>query len=66
MADLDGDGDHSAADFLLFRNTYLAAGGALSDLSFSVIPEPSTLALLALAVVLLGGRAGLGSQGSKT
>jgi hypothetical protein len=66
MADLDGDGDHSAADFLLFRNTYLAAGGALSDLSFSAIPEPSTLALLALAVVLLGGRAGLGPQGSKT
>ncbi|MCO6042327.1 PEP-CTERM sorting domain-containing protein [Aeoliella sp. ICT_H6.2] len=56
MGDLDGDQDNDFFDFLLFKNAYVAAGGNPAALTFgAAVPEPSTTALLAVAVLGMVG-----------
>jgi hypothetical protein len=51
--DLDGDFDHDLSDFIVFRAAYEAAHGAGSFVSlFGNVPEPSSAALLVVAVML--------------
>ncbi len=52
--DLDLDGVHSLADFVVFRDAYVNAGGAAADLSFDALPEPATVVLLGTGLLALG------------
>ncbi|TWT37683.1 hypothetical protein KOR34_26440 [Posidoniimonas corsicana] len=59
--DLDADGDNDYADFVRFKNLYVAANGAAAFAALSAVPEPASAGILvaALAVTALrgGGRA---------
>ena len=48
LGDLDGDLDVDGRDFRLFKEGFLAAGGALAALQGALVPEPSSLALVSL------------------
>ena len=48
-ANLDGTVDHE--DFFMWRTDYLMLGGDPALINFQAIPEPSTLSLVALAVI---------------
>ena len=52
--DLNGDGSHDLSDFLLFRTAYDAVNGAGSFASLVGVPEPSTLAMLAIGGMMGG------------
>jgi hypothetical protein len=59
--DLNGNTVVDPADFREWKDEFLAGGGSLAglDLSFgprAVVPEPASLAIAAVAVMLLGGR----------
>lgn len=50
--DLDGDKDNDASDFYLFKTDYIAVNGlAAFEALGAAIPEPGSLALVALATV---------------
>ncbi|QDU56856.1 PEP-CTERM motif protein [Aeoliella mucimassa] len=52
LGDLDGDLDNDFADFLIFKNAFIADGGAPGALAFGVaVPEPSTTALMLIGLV---------------
>ncbi len=59
LGDLDGDLDNDYDDFLLFKADYIAANGSAAFAALQQVPEPGTLAIVALAGVLLIGRAKL-------
>lgn len=48
--DLNLDGMHSLVDFTMFRDAYVASGGAATDLA---VPEPATSVLLATALLAI-------------
>ena len=52
LGDLTGDGNHSLADIQSFRTAFVAAGGALSELTGWPVPEPASAALLLFAAGL--------------
>ena len=54
--DLDGDKDNDYTDFLIFKSDYIEANGAgaFAELT-GAVPEPSSLALAAMASALLIG-----------
>jgi hypothetical protein len=54
--DLDGDLDNDFADFRLFKSDFIAANGeaAFAEL-VGAVPEPASVALLAVAAVALAG-----------
>jgi PEP-CTERM motif len=55
--DFDGDKDNDYADFLLFKTDFIAANGAAAFTQLiGAVPEPSSLALAALAVTMVGVR----------
>jgi peptidyl-prolyl cis-trans isomerase A (cyclophilin A) len=54
-ADGNGNGVVDAADFVVWRNSMAAAAGALNPIALSV-PEPSSVALVATALLIVGGR----------
>jgi hypothetical protein len=52
LGDLDTNGVHGMEDFALFRSAYAAAGGSTTSLIWQAVPEPSTIHLTALALIL--------------
>ena len=57
LGDLNNDSQHTATDFLLFRNQYNAAlgAGSFEALAASLVPEPATATLLLPAAAVVGG-----------
>gem|GEM_PF-6771699 len=68
LGDMDLNGQHSLADFALFRDAYDQAQGAGAFAALQTVPEPGTLAALAcLAISLaLSGRRWLRPDRGKT
>ena len=53
QGDLDGDGDNDLNDFNAFRADYNAANGAGAFAAMAGVPEPATIALLAMSGMAL-------------
>jgi exodeoxyribonuclease-3 len=53
LGDLNSDLAHTLDDIELFREAFMADGGAAADLAFAPVPEPTSLALLAAGLLFL-------------
>ncbi|MGI9455876.1 MAG: lysyl oxidase family protein [Aeoliella sp.] len=62
LSDLNGDGQHSIEDIVVFRETYEAINGANSFAAASSVPEPGSATII--AILSFGAVASLGVQRS--
>ncbi len=66
MGDMDGDFDNDIADFVRFKELYLAAAAPVVSELLVTVPEPMTGMLLLLAVLGILGRGRLLSRAKST